>query len=179
MSKHKTALVLAGIVTFLTACGSAQPEPAITESEPTAAVTEAREETTTPEPEEPTVDEYSEEYYLEQAKELGIADPSYYDRLMADMNNEQFFTMLKNAHDLQYGEDSNCLIDGWLYYVTDGENQREGKEPITLGRIVDVTAMADAVYFRGVERDFTQDFWGAMDGLWEEADLPKCNEYLW
>lgn len=179
MRKHSVVLVLAGIMAFLTACGSVQSEPTTAVSEPVAAVTEAREETITPEPEEPTVEEYSEEYYLEQAKELGIADPSYYDHLMADMNNEQFFTMLKKAHDLQYGKDSNCLIDGWLYYVTDGENQWEGKEPITLGRVVDVTAMADAVYFRGVERDFKQDFWGAMDGLWEEADLTKCNEYLW
>lgn len=125
------------------------------------------------------MDEYSDAYYLEQAEKLGIADPSYYDDLTADMNHEQFFTMLKKAHDLQYGEDSNCLIDGWLYYMTEGENQWEGKEPIPLGRVIDVAAMADAVYFRGVERDFTQDFWGAMDGLWEEADLPKCNEYLW
>ena len=127
---------------------------------------------------EAAIDTYSQEYYLEQAKELGIADASYYDRLTGTMSYEKFFTMLKNAHDLQYGEDSNCLIDGWLYYCTEGEGNKLRDEPIPLGTIIDVTAMADAVYFRGIERDFTQDFWGTMEGLWEEADLPNC-EYLW
>ena len=114
MRKHRAVLVLAGIVTFLTACGNVQTGQTTTEkeNEATAAVTEVQEETTVTEQEEPTVDEYSDAYYLEQAEKLGIADPSYYDDLTADMNHEQFFTMLKKAHDLQYGEDSNCLIDG-------------------------------------------------------------------
>lgn len=51
---------------------------------------------------EKKADEYSQEYYLEQAKELGIVDASYYDLLMGNMSYSQFLTMLKNAHDLQY-----------------------------------------------------------------------------
>lgn len=123
--------------------------------------------------------EYSDDYYLEQAKELGIADASYYDHLDSDMTNVEFLSMLKQAHDLQYGKDSNCYIDGSLYYMTDGQNGWEGPEAVTLGRVIDVTAMADAVYFRGIERDFKTDYWAAMENLWEDADLCKCNEYLW
>lgn len=129
------------------------------------------------EAEEP-ISEYTDEYYLEQAKLLGIADEAYYEHLDSAMTNAEYFTMLKNAHDLQYGQDSNCYIDGWLYYVTE-EAVWEENEPIILGRIIDVPAMADAIYFRGVERDFKSDFWSAMDGLWEEANLPISGDYLW
>lgn len=127
---------------------------------------------------EASVDEYADEYYLEQAKLLGIADESYYDHLDSDMTNMEYFIMMKNAHDLQYGKDSNCYLDGWLYYLEE-EVEWEATEPISLGRIIDIAAMSDAIYFRGVQRDFKSDFWGAMDGLWEEANLPMSGDYLW
>lgn len=124
-------------------------------------------------------DVYSDEYYLEQAQLYGISDESYYDHLEKPMTYVEYFTMLKNAHDLQYGKDSNCYIDGWLYYMTEGENQWEGNDPATLGRIIDVAAIADAVYFRGVEKDFKSDFWAAMDGLWDETNIAMSGDYLW
>lgn len=129
------------------------------------------------EAEEP-INEYTDEYYLEQAKLLGIADEAYYEHLDSAMTNVEYFTMLKNAHDLQYGQDSNCYIDGWLYYVTE-EAVWEENEPIILGRIIDAPAIADAIYFRGVERDFKSDFWSAMDGIYEEANLTISGDYLW
>ena len=174
--KKKISILLCLLLVFnLSACGTETGEVKNTETsiettseteteeaENTETSIETTSETATETEEnmtvvEETVDEYSDEYYLEQAKLLGIADESYYDHLDSDMTNVEYFTMLKNAHDMQYGQDSNCYIDGWLYYM---RNDWEGKEPITLGKIVDVTALADAVYFRGIERDFKSDFWG-------------------
>lgn len=181
MKKTVSILLCMVLVVSLVACGKSEPQTEVTVQEVYSSENTTEQPATEDvEPEqEKKVDEYSQEYYLEQAKELGIADASYYDLLMGNMSYSQFLTMLKNAHDLQYGKDSNCFIDGWLYSVTEGENQGICNEPIPLGQIIDITAMADAVYFRGIERDFTQDFWGSMEGLWEEADLPKCEEYLW
>ena len=179
--KKKISILLCLLIVFnLSACGTETGEVENTET-PIETTSETTSETATETEEnmtvvEETVDEYSDEYYLEQAKLLGIADESYYDHLDSDMTNVEYFTMLKNAHDMQYGQDSNCYIDGWLYYM---RNDWEGKEPITLGRIVDVTALADAVYFRGIERDFKSDFWGAVDGLCDEANLATSGDYLW
>lgn len=164
---------------LLAACGNTETDGGLqTEMEAVSEIGEALPEDISSEAAE-APDEYSDEYYLEQARLLGIADESYYDHLDQPMTHVEYFTMLKNAHDLQYGEDSNCYIDGWLYYMTEGENDWEGVEPVKLGRIIDIAAMADAVYFRGVERDFKSDFWGAMDGLWDETNIAMSGDYLW
>lgn len=170
MKRIVSAVLTLVLLTGLAACGADTTQNV----ESTTQTTQTQTQT-----DEPQTNEFSQEYYLEQAKELKIAPLSYFEHLTSDMTYKEFLTMMKNAHDLQYGADSNCLIDGWLYAYTEGECSELAREPIPLGQIVDATAMADAVYFRGIERDFTQDFWGAMDGLWEEADLTKCEEYLW
>ena len=116
--KKKISIFLCLLLVFnLNACGAGTGEventktPIETTSE---TATETEENVTVV---EETVDKYSDEYYLEQAKLLGIADESYYDHLNSDMTNVEYLTMLKNAHDMQYGQDSNCYIDGWLYYI--------------------------------------------------------------
>lgn len=124
--EKKISILLCLLLVFnISACGTETGEVENTET-PIETTNETTSETTSEtatETEEnmtvveETVDEYSDEYYLEQAKLLGIADESYYDHLDSDMTNVEYFTMLKNAHDMQYGQDSNCYIDGWLYYI--------------------------------------------------------------
>ncbi len=45
-------------------------------------------------------------------------------------------------------KDSNCYLGGWLYHMEE-EVEWEAVEPISLGRIIDIAAMSDAIYFQG------------------------------
>ncbi len=125
-------------------------------------------------------DEFSEEYFLLQAKELGIANETLYDKLDKNITYSEFVTMIKKAHDLQYGENSNCYFDGWLNYVTVGDASWMTDEPIVLGHISELVSIGDAVYFRGIERDFVSDFWGAQENLWDELGIGGVvADYYW
>ena len=126
------------------------------------------------------IDEFSEEYFLLQAKELGIADEALYEELDRDITYLEFTTMLKNANDLQYGENSNCYFDGWVNNVSVGDSAWMADEPIVLGHISELIAQGDAIYFRGIERDFVSDFWGAQENLWEELGIGGVvADYYW
>lgn len=126
------------------------------------------------------VDEFSEEYFLLQAKELGITDEALYENMDRDITYLEFITMIKNAHDLQYGENSNCYLDGWYNRFSIGDDAWRGKDPILLGEISELVSVGDAVYFRGIERDFVSDFWGAQENLWEELGIGGVMaDYYW
>lgn len=128
---------------------------------------------------EVVINEFSEEYFLLQAKELGIADEALYEKLDKEITYVEFITMIKNAHDLQYGENSNCYYDGWLHYVSLGDASWMAEEPIILGHISELVSIGDAIYFRGIKRDFESDFWGAQKNLWEELGIAVVADYYW
>lgn len=126
------------------------------------------------------LDEFSEEYFLLQAKEIGIADEALYENMERNITYAEFITMLKKAHDLQYGKNSNCYFDGWLHYVSAGDASWMANEPIVLAHISELIAQGDAIYFRGIERDFVSDFWGAQENLWEELGIGGVMaDYYW
>lgn len=180
MKKFLQTILICLLCVSMVGCGATEtPE----EQEPA----ETQEETVEPSADENVeseevveIDEFSEEYFLSQAKELGIADEALYENMDRDITYLEFTMMMKNAHDLQYGENSNCYLDGWYNRFSAGDDAWRAKDPILLGDISEMVAIGDAVYFRGIERDFVSDFWGANENLWEELGIGGVMaDYYW
>ena len=184
MKKFLQTILICLLCVSMVGCGATEtPEEQEVVQEPA----ETQEETVEPSADENVeseevveIDEFSEEYFLSQAKELGIADEALYENMDRDITYLEFTMMMKNAHDLQYGENSNCYLDGWYNRFSAGDDAWRAKDPILLGDISEMVAIGDAVYFRGIERDFVSDFWGANENLWEELGIGGVMaDYYW
>lgn len=78
---------------------------------------------------EDTKDPYylSEEYYLSEAKRLGIYPDEYDEKLDAFVLEKDFILFFKNAHDAYYGEDSNGLYNAALAFNESGQSLNWGE----------------------------------------------------
>lgn len=93
---------------------------------------------------EDTKDPYylSEEYYLSEAKRLGIYSDEYDEKLDALVLEKDSILFLKNAHDAYYGEDSNGLYNSALAFNESGQSLNWG-EYWTYGDIARLIYAAD------------------------------------
>lgn len=200
-SKNATVIIALCICIFLCACGtsSSDSQTQLSDSENTfqdnTSTTESTEITDISSESEPssqapaevintdtTEDVFSEEYCLDKALEWGIADSALYEDFDREISYYEMATLLKNAYDLQYGQNSNCFLDGYQYYFSDeGLCFWQKNEPITMADIASAIAFADAIYYSGIELDFKTDFWAANELANEQnpIQIGKIGNYYW